>query len=184
MAATDLEMGDAGFLLRARTRLKTVRQRSGLTLREVASAAGMSTSALSRLESGARPLTLLHLCRLAGALGISPDALLSAPEPMSEANPAADRTSDGREWQQIPVPTASAFHAHLVTLMPGDPGSGGRSHTGRQWIFVLTGSLRLGVGGRSRTLGAGDHADFSTQLVHELRAEGQPTVLLSVFQAS
>lgn len=184
MLATDLDVSDADFLRRTRGRLKSMRQRSGLTLDEVAAEAGMSKSALSRLESGARPLSLLHLCRLARALNTTPEAFLTKPPLMNETDPAVHRTPDGRQWQQLAVPAASAFHAHLISFSADNPGSDERSHAGRQWIFVLTGSLRLKVGGRARTLHAGDQASFSTQLAHELRAEDTATVLLSLFHAT
>ena len=74
--------------------------------------------------------------------------------------------------------------AHLITLSADNPGSDERSHAGRQWIFVLTGSLRLKVGGRTRILRAGDHTSYSTHFAHELRAEGASTVLLSLFQTT
>jgi transcriptional regulator with XRE-family HTH domain len=60
-----------------RRRLRALRLRRALTLAQVAAAAAMDPSTLSRLESGARRLTLDHLPVLARALGVRVDDLLA-----------------------------------------------------------------------------------------------------------
>jgi len=50
-----------------RTRLRQARFERGLTVAEVAARAGMTASTVSRLETGARRLTVTHLERLARA---------------------------------------------------------------------------------------------------------------------
>ena len=56
---------------RTRRRLRELREQAGLSL---------AASTVSRLESGARRLTLDHLPPLARALGVTVDALLAPPE--------------------------------------------------------------------------------------------------------
>ncbi len=65
---------------------------AGLTQEEVAERAGMATSTLSRLESGARRLALDHLTPLAGALGVEVGDLL-APATRRPPRPRAARGS-------------------------------------------------------------------------------------------
>ena len=64
---------------RTRRRLRELREQAGLSLEEVGRHAGMAASTVSRLESGARRLTLAHLAPLARALGVSVDAVLTPP---------------------------------------------------------------------------------------------------------
>jgi len=62
------------------TRLRQLRERRALTQEELAAKAGITRTALSRLESGGadpRPSTVR---KLAGALGVEPDALMAAVE--------------------------------------------------------------------------------------------------------
>src|SRR5690606_30760332 len=72
-AARDMELGD---------RLGLIRETKGLSLRVLASKAGLSASYLSDLERGTRGApTAPVLERLADALGVSVDALLGRENP-------------------------------------------------------------------------------------------------------
>ena len=60
-------------------RLRMLRQRRDLTLTDLADRTGISTSTLSRLESGGRRPTLELLLPLARAHGVTLDELVDAP---------------------------------------------------------------------------------------------------------
>ena len=60
-------------------RLRGLRQEQGRTLEKVAELAGMSTSTLSRLESGKRKPSLELLLPLAGVYGLPLDELVGTP---------------------------------------------------------------------------------------------------------
>src|SRR5918998_5544874 len=78
------------FEARVRERLRALRLAQRLSLEEVASRAGLTASAVSRLESGARRLALEHLPRLAAALGVPVDELLAThppPDPRVHTKP-------------------------------------------------------------------------------------------------
>ncbi|MDR6168673.1 transcriptional regulator with XRE-family HTH domain [Microbacterium paludicola] len=85
-------------------RLRAARQERGLTLDELAERAGMSTSTLSRLESGKRQANLELLVPLTRQLGIRIDDLVPAehadPRVASARDHAARpcrRTADARD---------------------------------------------------------------------------------------
>src|SRR5690349_25136919 len=61
---------------RVRRRLRQLRTDRGMTLQQVAVAANLDVSTLSRLETGKRRLALDHIPALAGALGVTTDELL------------------------------------------------------------------------------------------------------------
>jgi transcriptional regulator with XRE-family HTH domain len=66
-------------------RLRHVRERKALTQEELAAQAGISRTALSRIESGVtepRPSTLR---KLADALGVEPEALIGPEEDQGKA---------------------------------------------------------------------------------------------------
>ena len=73
-----MEANDSVDVL-VRRRLRELRMQRGLTLEDVAQAARIDVSTLSRLESGKRRLALDHLPRLAAALSVSTDELVREP---------------------------------------------------------------------------------------------------------
>jgi transcriptional regulator with XRE-family HTH domain len=157
-----------------RTRLRQARFESGLTVAEVAARAGMTASTVSRLETGARRLTLAHVERLAGALGRAPDTLLAT-------LPAPVRARDGRIWRPVGPERPDGARVYRVVLPVQAPVR--HQHEGHQWVHLLDGIARLLVGASDRTLRAGDTAEFSTWEPHALVALDRPAEALIVFRA-
>lgn len=57
-----------------------------------------------------------------------------------------------------------------------------RTHEGYEWLFVLSGRLRLLLGDRDLVLQAGEVAEFDTHLPHWLgTADDEPVELLVLF---
>jgi quercetin dioxygenase-like cupin family protein len=57
-----------------------------------------------------------------------------------------------------------------------------RAHDGHEWIYVLSGHLRLVLDGTDWTLGPGDVAEFDTQVPHWFGSTGDgPAEILSIF---
>jgi len=158
-----------------RARLRQARFERGLTVAEVAARAGMAASTVSRLETGARRLTLAHVERLARALDRSPDALLAG---QAASVPAAD----GRTWWPVGSERPDGPHVYRVVLPVQPPVR--HQHEGHQWLHLLDGTARLLVGPTDRTLRAGDTAEFSTWEPHALVALDRPAEALVVFRAA
>ena len=56
-----------------------------------------------------------------------------------------------------------------------------RIHEGYKWLYVLSGKLRLILGGRDITLNAGEVAEFDTRIPHWFGpADDQPAEILSL----
>jgi quercetin dioxygenase-like cupin family protein len=51
-------------------------------------------------------------------------------------------------------------------------------HDGEEWLYVLSGSLRLSVGGETLHLNPGDAAHFDARAPHRLAAGGEADVEL------
>ena len=79
-----MEANDSVDVL-VRRRLRELRMQRGLTLEDVAQAARIDVSTLSRLESGKRRLALDHLPRLAAALPSVPTSWCGNPWPKTRA---------------------------------------------------------------------------------------------------
>ncbi|MBJ7330966.1 MAG: helix-turn-helix domain-containing protein [Solirubrobacteraceae bacterium] len=168
---------------RVRRRLRELRTERAMTLQQVAERASIDVSTLSRLESGKRRLALDHLPRLAAALGVSADDLLGAaaiPDPRIHAEPLErDRLTMWQLRQGGPGagPHAYKIRIHAERNVPPDPLP---VHDGHDWLYVLTGRMRLILGDRDLTIGPGEAVEFSTWTPHWFGAVDGPVELLAL----
>lgn len=159
-----------------RNRLRELREERGLSLEEVARTAGMDASTLSRLETGKRRLAVDHLAPLARALDTSVDALLAAPPDDPRIRRRA-RTVAGMRVLPLSREGATGPRAYHLTLPErGEPEL--KSHEGHEWLYVLSGRLRLVLGEEDLTLAPGEAAEFSTWTPHWLSGHGGPVEVL------
>ncbi len=164
-------------------RLRALRTERNLTLDAVSRSTGVSVSTLSRLESGQRKPTLELLLPLAREYQIGLDELIDTPA-----------VEDPRVHQ-------SPFEHEGVTMVPLSRQSGGlqaykqvfpprsrtgqleqKSHDGYEWLYVLSGRLRLLLGPREFVLSAGEVVEFDTRVPHALANPfREPVEVLSLF---
>jgi transcriptional regulator with XRE-family HTH domain len=162
-------------------RLRAVRRDRGTTLAQLARDTGISVSTLSRLESGQRRATLELLLPLARAHQVALDELVGAPQ-----------TGDPRIHPR-PV------HRHGNTLLPLSRRPGGlqaykmimppwtgeveqRTHEGYDWMYVLSGRVRLLLGEHDLVLSPGEVAEFDTRTPHGFYNPGPgDTEVLALF---
>lgn len=162
-------------------RLKWLRGQRGMTLAALSSATGISTSTLSRLETGQRRPSLELLLPLAQAYRVPLDELVGAPEVGDPRVRLKPRRVNGRVV--IPLtPQPGSVQAWKI-LIPGsqirpEP----RAHEGYEWLYVLSGRMRLILGAHDLTLEAGEVAEFDTHVPHWFgSADGAPAEVLSLF---
>jgi transcriptional regulator with XRE-family HTH domain len=162
-------------------RLKRLRRQRRLTLTRVAESTGISKSTLSRLETGQRRPTLELLLALSHTYRVPLNALVGAPEegdPRIQLKPGRvkgrtviplTRQRDGMQAWKIVIPTSK------TTPEP-------RAHDGYEWIYVLSGHLRLVLGDEDWILGPGEIAEFDTKTAHWFGSTGDaPAEILSIF---
>ncbi|MBT2208746.1 MULTISPECIES: helix-turn-helix domain-containing protein [Actinomadura] len=164
-------------------RLRALRRERRITLADLAATTGISESTLSRLESGRRRATLELLLPLARVYDVPLDDLVGAP-----------RTGDPRihlkpihRFGMTFVPLSrrpGGTHAFkmIIPARPEPPEPVPRTHEGVEWLYVLSGRLRLVLGERDLTLPPGEAAEFDTSLPHWLgSADGGAVELLILF---
>lgn len=162
-------------------RLKQIRTQRQLTLTEVADLTGISKSTLSRLETGQRKPSLELLLPLAESYRVPLEDLVNAPavgDPRIHLKRGQvkgrtviplTRQPDGMQAWKIVIP---------VTKVKPEP----RAHDGHEWIYVLSGHMRLVLGGNDWVLGPGEVAEFDTQVPHWFGSTGdEPAEVLSIF---
>jgi transcriptional regulator with XRE-family HTH domain len=161
-------------------RLKRVRTRRGVTLTELAAATGISKSTLSRLETGRRKPSLELLLPIAQAHQVPLDELVGAPEVGDPRIRLKPRVRNGR----VVVPLTqqpSGMHAWKVLIPPeaGEPEL--RTHEGYEWLYVLSGQMRLILAEHDIVMGPGEVAEFDTGLPHWFGPAGdEPVEILSL----
>src|SRR3954471_11997732 len=162
-------------------RLRALRRRRGTTLAQLSEATGISVSTLSRLESGRRRPTLELLLLLARAHQVQLDELVDAPatgDPRVHARPfqrhgmtvlPLTRRPGGLQAYKIVIPVRTAAPEQQV-------------HEGYEWMYVLSGRLRLLLGEHDVILSAGEVAEFDTRVPHWFGSAGpEPAEILSLF---
>jgi transcriptional regulator with XRE-family HTH domain len=166
-------------------RLRALRRARNTTLAQLAEETGISLSTLSRLESGRRKPTLELLLPLAKAYGVPLDELVGAP---ATGDPRIHPRPFTRHGQTF-VPLTrylGGLHAYKQVL-PSRPESAREcpdqnTHEGYEWLYVLSGRLRLALGDRDLVLGPGEAAEFDTRTPHGFANAGdQPVEFLSLF---
>lgn len=168
---------------RVRDRLRQLRVERGLTLQQVAKAASLDVSTLSRLESGKRRLAIDHLPGLAAALGVTVDELLMpavTPDPRVRREPTV---RDGLTiWPLTHQGPAGGLHAYrfLVAADRVDPPDPLPMHEGHDWLYVLGGQLRLLLGDDDLVIDPGEAVEFSTLTPHWFGAVDGPVELLAI----
>ena len=178
-------MGDTGLIADALAgvgaRLRRIRQQRGLTLVEAAEATAMSKSTLSRLENGQRRPTLELLLPLAQHYRVPLDDLVGAPafgDPRIRLTPRAVR---GRTVLPLTA-GAEQIQAWKIVIPVDQSEPSLRSHDGHEWLYVLTGRMRLILGDADRVLSAGDVVEFDTRTPHWFGSTGEePAEVLSLF---
>ena len=162
-------------------RLKRLRTRRGVTLAALAETTGISTSTLSRLETGQRRPSLELLLPIAQAHQVPLDELVGAPEvgdPRVRLTPKLVNGSVVVPLTRLPGPLQSFKMVIPVTRSTPEP----RTHEGYEWLYVLSGRLRLVLADHDVVLGAGEAAEFDTRQPHWFGSTGDgPVELLSLF---
>ena len=169
---------------RVRRRLRELRTQRGMTLEDVARAADIDISTLSRLESGKRRFALDHLPRLAAALSISTDELMRAPEAEDPRVRGASHTRDGiTYWPLTRGGPAGGLHTFKIRVSTRrrTPPAELPVHDGQEWLYVLSGHLRLLLGERDFTIKPGEAVEFSTWTPHWFGTVDGPVEAIAIF---
>ena len=161
-------------------RLRRVREQRGLTLTDAAQATGISKSTLSRLETGQRRPSLELLLPLAQTYRVPLDDLVGAPEVGDPRIRLRPRRVNGRTV--LPLTRPGGIQAWKIVIPRTQSKPQPRRHDGFEWLYVLSGRMRLVLGDRNLVLGVGEAAEFDTQVPHWFGSTGEePAEVLSIF---
>jgi transcriptional regulator with XRE-family HTH domain len=164
-------------------RLRALRKQRGTTLTQLAEITGISVSTLSRLESGGRKPTLELLLPLARAHQVPLGELIDASatgDPRIYARPIVRN-----DVTFLPLTRRPGGLQAFKQIFPPNTPSGElqqQTHEGYEWLYVLSGRLRLLLGEHDLVLTAGEVAEFDTRVPHCIANPGPgPAEILSLF---
>jgi len=170
--------------------LRKARRDHGLSMREVAAKVGISTSLLSQVETGKTHPSVKTLFGLAAVLGMSLDEFVgveAAGAKAADARRAAQRAlevsagiqrrhdnpildmENGVRWEKLATGGQQGLQSLFVTYEAGATSSAdGRSmrHQGKEFAYILEGTMRLRLEFDEHELFAGDSFCFDSNRPH------------------
>jgi transcriptional regulator with XRE-family HTH domain len=157
-------------------RLRKLRGERGWRLEDLAERTGLSRAYLSRLEGGERQPSLSSLFGVARAYDV-PFSSLFEPEPEAEdlvvvrASEGETQRGNGLLYSRLSEGGWAFNLQPLRVVVPADREGGALyRHEGEQWLYVLSGRLRFGIGEEEVVLGRGDAAHFDADKPHRFEA--------------
>ncbi|GAA3663768.1 helix-turn-helix domain-containing protein [Microbacterium marinilacus] len=161
-------MTDSSKILeRVGPRLRAFRQALGLTLAELSAQTGLTPSTISRLERSQIGPSLEQLLSLSRVYGVPLDELVAAP---SHGDPRVHLRPVRREGLTfVPLGVNRGELQAFKVIYPAVtelPPARFHSHPGREWLYVLSGSIRLVLSDQTTDLSTGEAAEFDTKTPH------------------
>ncbi|MFW5715834.1 MAG: helix-turn-helix domain-containing protein [Spirochaetota bacterium] len=163
-------------------KLRTVRQRKAMTLKTVASAAGISEGLLSQIERNKVSPSIDTLLSIAEVLDIDLDYLFrevkrTKPVEVTRRGERATEREDGVVFHRLSRLTDTdrkhSIEAIYLEIEPGgSTGHGEYGHPGRELGYIEAGIAELEYGTETYRLRDGDCVSFSSDIPHTLRNPG------------
>jgi len=171
--------------------VRELREGRGLSLRQLATRAGVSAPMLSQVERGETSPTLSIAEKIADGLELSLSQLLRLAEaPPLTLHRAGTRPLrlDGGHAVELLSPDLAGGRVAVSRheLAPGASTGDAPMHEAgsREWALVEQGALELELDGAPHGLAAGDSVSFDADLRHRFRNPGAaPAMFLSVVTA-
>jgi transcriptional regulator with XRE-family HTH domain len=161
-------------------RLRQIRTQRGATLVELSERTGISKSTLSRLENGQRRPSLELLLPLAQAYRVPLDDLVGAPDVGDPRIRLKPRRVKGRTV--LPLTPPGGIQAWKIVIPSTQSTPNPRRHEGYEWLYVLSGRMRLLLDDDDLVLGVGEAVEFDTSRPHWFGSTGEGSAeVLSLF---
>jgi transcriptional regulator with XRE-family HTH domain len=165
-------------------RIRALRSRRGLTLKEVAQRTGVSVSMLSMLERGVASASVGTLVSVASALGVHmydlfehPDQDAGSPVTREDDQPVV-HTGEGTTRRVAHIDGAAGAEMAVNIYDPGSA-SGPRAthHDGREFGVLVRGRLTVDLEGTRHELQPGDAIAYASTRPHRISNDGDEPAL-------
>lgn len=166
-------------------RLKALRERHGLSQRELARRAGVSNAAISLIEQNGTSPSIGMLKKVLAGLPVSLAAFFAGDEPRREqiffaADELVEIAGGKISYRQVGRDLSGrALQILHERYAPGaDSGEQPLSHEAEEGGVVIRGSIELTVGAERRVLKAGDAYSFDSRRPHRFRNLGEEEAVI------
>ncbi len=153
------------------TRIRKLRKENGLTLKQLAAGCDLSPNAISLVERGEVAPTVMTLCKIAHALGVSAASFFQDICPTEVILQRAGERPDSappeaavRALVHSRFPVVSSPDNHSVCSMPNRM---------TQMVLCVSGSIEYQVDDQRYLLNPGDSLTFNGDASHRWRNPGQ-----------
>jgi transcriptional regulator with XRE-family HTH domain len=177
-------------------RLRAERVKAGISQRELARRLGLSASLISQLESGQSKPSVGTLYAIVTELNLSLDRIIRGDDYEAASPPAADHAvaggplvhpqnrqaielDSGVRWEEL---TASSEHGVDFLLAIYEVGGASTPdeslmrHDGREYGYIISGTLGIRIGFQEYELKPGDSIAFDSTTPHRLFNKGDVPV--------
>jgi transcriptional regulator with XRE-family HTH domain len=164
-------------------KIREVRGRKRMTIREVAVQAGVSESLISQIETNRISPAIDTLLKITDILDIDPDFIFrdfkkDRPVNLVRANEKKRAVIGGVAYEQLSHTLSSseehAIEAYFLEIPPGGKsGNDEYGHVGKELGVIIKGRGECTIGKRVIVLKKGDSISFSADVPHQLRNIGQ-----------
>jgi len=165
--------------------IRTRRKELGMTLQGLAEASGLSAPFISQVECNQSVPSIVSLVKLARALDVDMNYFVEVPQNSSVVHRANRQpriaVDSPVEYFQLGASLPDQkLDAILMRIPPGHDFPVDQRE-GEDFLYILEGELKVGVGDMSTTLRKGDNVHFDGRLPHTARNEsGRVAVVLYV----
>lgn len=176
-------------------RIREERMNAGLSQRELARRLGLSASLISQLESGQSRPSVGTLYSIVTELDVSLDRVIrgedfartSAPDSSQDgAGPVVHPTerqaidlASGVRWEELTSESENGvdfLHAIYEVGGASTPDDELMRHHGREYGYVISGTLGIQIGFKTHVMSPGDSIAFDSTLPHRLYNAGEEPV--------
>lgn len=185
--------------VRVGERIKELREKKGLSLKDLADLTGFSTALLSQMENHLVSPSLGTIIKLAGALGVrvgdfwgetkgEPFTIVRKNERKTVSRFASkDGVKYGYSYESLGFDKKERhMEPFIVTLEPATVKTAKTSvHEGEEFIFVLEGEMEVILGNHTDVLYPGDSIYYDSTIPHKVQChQDKITRILAVLYAS
>jgi transcriptional regulator with XRE-family HTH domain len=153
------------------TKIKRIRQKQNLSLKQLSESSGVSVGMISQIERMKTDPTMTTLYKLCKGLNITIASLFTDTEESQRVVRSDNRKtimlSNSKVKYQLLTPNSKGeLEMLLVELEPGQEDRQGITHTGEECGFVIKGQITVVLGEEEYILNEGDSIHFSSTIPH------------------
>ncbi|MFQ5603908.1 MAG: cupin domain-containing protein [bacterium] len=158
-------------------KLKSLRQESNLTIKELSAKSGVSTTHISDIERDNTSPTLATLIKLISALGQETSLFFESERSRKVSFVKKEERSliiDKKNQVYIESLTNGIVDSKLKVIITNPkPGHenipGGYQHPGEELIYLVKGKIQVTLDGEAYILESGDSIHFRSEMVHTIK---------------